>query len=372
MPKQVIVHSSLDIVDFTDTPIPTPKEKEVVIKVVVSGTNPKDWKYPLWYNWPHNSGDDIAGIVHSVGKDVYEFTPGDRVAALHAFQQENGSFAEYATAPDWTTFHVPLNLSFEEAGTIPLSAITAAVALYVDMRLPPPWNPRKPSEERTPILIYGVTSAVGAFAAKYAQLSGLGPIIGVAGRASDFAKTLVDHVVDYRNGEDALVAAVEEFLAKKGLGSKVPNVFDAISEDGSFEATLRFIDPSGTVSTVLPPRLFAKDKKNFRWPPGIKAFNSAAPFVHTTLQDFGHIWSRYLGRLLETGGLKAHPFEVIPGGLNGVLIGLRNLRDGKASAVKYVYRIADTKETPVGKQPLGDPHHHNTHPLRNFPFPPED
>lgn len=32
---------------------------------------------------PHNSGDDIAGIVHSIGKDVYEFKPGERVAALH-------------------------------------------------------------------------------------------------------------------------------------------------------------------------------------------------------------------------------------------------------------------------------------------------
>ena len=49
MPKQVIVQSSLEAVEIIDTPIPTPREKEVVIKVVVSGTNPKDWKYPLWY-----------------------------------------------------------------------------------------------------------------------------------------------------------------------------------------------------------------------------------------------------------------------------------------------------------------------------------
>ena len=288
-------------------------------------------------------------------------------------------------APDWTTFHIPHNVSFEEAATIPLAGLTAAIALYVDMKLPTPYNPSKPAaesggkEEKVPILIYGVTSAVGAFAAKYARLSGLGPIIGVAGRASDFAKTLADYVVDYRNGEDALVAAVEEILAKEGLGSKVPNVFDAISENGSLEATLRFLDPDGgTVSTVLPPRLFARDKENFKYPPGVKAFNSAVPQVHSTHKDFGYLWSRYLSRLLQDGRLKAHPYEVIPGGLNGVLIGLKKLRDGKASAVKYVYRIEDHTDAPTlgapseqgtGGQPSGSQSRQISHPLGKFPFP---
>jgi D-arabinose 1-dehydrogenase-like Zn-dependent alcohol dehydrogenase len=48
MPKQAIVQSSIEALEIIETPIPTPKDKEVVIKVVVSGTNPKDWKYPLW------------------------------------------------------------------------------------------------------------------------------------------------------------------------------------------------------------------------------------------------------------------------------------------------------------------------------------
>ena len=49
MPKQVIVQSSIEAVEIIDTPIPIPREKEVVVKVIVSGTNPKDWKIPLWY-----------------------------------------------------------------------------------------------------------------------------------------------------------------------------------------------------------------------------------------------------------------------------------------------------------------------------------
>jgi len=118
----------------------------------------------------------MAGIVHSVGKDVYEFSPGDRVAAFHRPGTSNGTFAEYSVAPDWTTFHLPHNISFEEGTTVPTAALTAAVALYVDMRLPAPYDLGKSREEKKkiPILIYGVSSAVGAFAAKLARLSGLG------------------------------------------------------------------------------------------------------------------------------------------------------------------------------------------------------
>jgi NADPH:quinone reductase len=166
------------------------------------------------------------------------------------------------------------------------------------MKLPAPYDPKKPAEDgkKVPILIYGVTSAVGAFAAKFARLSGLSPLIGVAGRAGEYAKTLVDYVVDYRKGEDALVAAIEEILAKEGLGNKVTNVFGAISESGTLEATLRFLDPNGgTVSTVLPPKLFSRDKENYKYPSGVYAINSAVPRVHTTHQDFGFLWSRYLG-----------------------------------------------------------------------------
>ena len=52
MPKQVIVQPSIEAVEIIDTPIPAPQENEVVVKVVVSGTNPKDWKYPHWCVFP--------------------------------------------------------------------------------------------------------------------------------------------------------------------------------------------------------------------------------------------------------------------------------------------------------------------------------
>lgn len=74
-------------VKIIDIPIPEPNDDQVVIKVVVSGSNPKDWKLPdmiasgatpflaRYANVQHgvNQGDDIAGIVEKVGKNVVEF-----------------------------------------------------------------------------------------------------------------------------------------------------------------------------------------------------------------------------------------------------------------------------------------------------------
>lgn len=59
--------------EVVQTPIPIPSYGQVVIKVVVSGSNPKDWKRPELFQTAINQGDDIAGIVHQVGANVTEF-----------------------------------------------------------------------------------------------------------------------------------------------------------------------------------------------------------------------------------------------------------------------------------------------------------
>jgi len=96
-----------------DSPVPEPGADQVLIKVVVSGSNPKDWKVPEWMDTNINQGDDIAGIVEKVGANVTEFKPGDRVAAFHEMRTPHGSYAEYAIAWAHTTFHIPAKTSFE-------------------------------------------------------------------------------------------------------------------------------------------------------------------------------------------------------------------------------------------------------------------
>lgn len=102
-----------------DSPIPRPGPGQVVTKIVVSGSNPKDWKVPEWQNHeegsdgPTNQGDDFAGYVHEVGDGVHEFKKGDRVAGFHQIMAPHGSYAEYGVSWASTTFHLPEKTSFE-------------------------------------------------------------------------------------------------------------------------------------------------------------------------------------------------------------------------------------------------------------------
>ena len=54
------------------------------------------------------------------------------------------------------------------------------------------------------------------------------------------------------------------------------------------------------------------------------------------------MFTKLIATYLNDGKLKAHPYEVVEGGLNGVETALKALRGGKVSAMKYVVRIADT------------------------------
>jgi len=102
-------------VEIRDVPVPEPKAGQVLIRTVVSGLNPKDWKVPKWNKdqGPSNHGDDISGYIEAVGEGVVDFHPGDRVAAFHEMLTPHGSFAEYSIAWARTTFHLPSNVSFE-------------------------------------------------------------------------------------------------------------------------------------------------------------------------------------------------------------------------------------------------------------------
>ena len=148
--KEVIVHPTPTLhTTIQDVPIPTPGPNELVIKVIVAGCNPKgplslsssllsitdpqspllhltplqnkltkttDWAHLTAQNLSLNSGDDIAGIVYSIGTEVAktrEFNVGDRVAAFHPMMAPHGAFAEYAVAPGATVFKLSEGVSFE-------------------------------------------------------------------------------------------------------------------------------------------------------------------------------------------------------------------------------------------------------------------
>lgn len=334
-------------VKIQDVDVPSPEPDQVLIRVVVAGTNPKDWKYPIFFGGADglNTGDDVAGHVEAVGSNVTEFKPGDRVAAFHEMGKPYGAFAEYAIAWEKTTFHLPKSTSFEEAATIPLAAMTAAVGLFARLGLPEPWvtvSQARKDALAGGVVVWGASGAVGAFAVKLLARSNIHPIIAVAGRGIPFVEGLLDKskgdtVIDYRDGEDKVVAALRDAIPK---GQKLLYAFDATSEKGSYQQILKVLDPHGHLTLVLPGRKYEG------FPETVHQTITTVGSVHgkpDDLGDLGYAWFRLFSLGLKEGWFKSHPYEVVPGGLDGVQTGLENLKNGKASAVKYVYRIDDTK-----------------------------
>ncbi|TVY40124.1 Trans-enoyl reductase [Lachnellula occidentalis] len=340
--------------EIREVEIPVPKDDEVLIKVIATDSNPKDWKTAKANEWL-NQGDDISGIIYSTGSSVTEFHAGDRVAALHRMWDPHGAHAEFAIAPASTTFRLPPNISFEEGTTIPLCAMTAALALYQHLRIPPPWNP-VPKGTRFPVLVYGGASAVGAFALKFAKLSNCNPIITVAGEGIPFVRSLnaADIIVDYRCG--GVVAEIKNALK----GQEVLHVFDPISNKDSWEHILAVIPLDGHrahINSINPPKGVSP------WPPvEMKEVKCSQTFISTAYgrlspwgtdrtldevaydREFAYVMYRYISLLLEKGKLTSHPFDVL-GGLEAVERGTTLLSERAVSSKKLVYRISDTPGT---------------------------
>lgn len=325
----------MSIVD--DTPIPVPNDDQVVIRVVVSGSNPKDWKLAEMINLTQNAGDDIAGVVHQVGANVTEFRPGDRVFAFHEMATPGGSYAEYALAWQHTTAHIPRDVSFEAAAAVPLAALTAAVGLAQKLRLPAPWSPLREDDARTPLVIYGAASAVGIYTLQLAARANIHPLICVAGNSCAHVEKFLDPskgdvVIDYRAGDDAVV----EGIVKAAKGAKLLHGYDAVSEKGSYVNLGKALSDGGIITTVLP-------YKEEDVPKHVKIDRTMVGSVHEEDRDLGYVYMRYFAQGLREGWFKAQPQEVVPGGLGGIQTALDNLKAGRANAVKYVFRIADTK-----------------------------
>lgn len=232
--------------------------------------------------------------------------------------------------------------------------MTAAVGLYMRLGLPVPWQPELAP---IPLIVYGASSAVGAFAIKLAQASNIHPIIAVAGQGEAYVETLIsrgkgDAIVDYRNGDAAVVSGIKDALKKAGA-SEVRYAYDAVSEKHSYQNICKVLAKGGKITLVLP------GKKYPEIPGDIDQSITTVGSVHADIdpkspegkagvetgsKDFGYVFFRLFSRGLQEGWFQPHPYRVIPGGLYGLEKGLGLLRDGKVSATKLVYRIEETSK----------------------------
>ena len=127
-------------------------------------------------------GQDVAGQVEAVGKNVTQFKPGDEVFGI-----SRGALAEYACTPERALAAKPPNVSFEQAASLPLAGLTALQGLRE--------GKIQPGQK---VLINGATGGVGTFAVQIAKSLGAEVTAVCSTRNVDLVRSIgADHVIDY-------------------------------------------------------------------------------------------------------------------------------------------------------------------------------
>jgi NADPH:quinone reductase-like Zn-dependent oxidoreductase len=236
--------SSPYAVQIMDVEKPTPKDNEVLIKVHVASANPLDWKtigggpylirklLELKQSKIKPIGVDLAGVVEAVGKNLTEFKPGDEI-----FGTCRGAFAEYACTcqserlmkPALVT--KPHNVTFEQAASAPIAALTALQGLRDKGKIQPGQK----------ILINGAAGGVGTFAVQIAK-SFSTEVTGVCStRNVDMVRSIgADHVIDYTR---------EDFTQS---GQRYDLLLDCVG-NRSLSQCRRVLNPKGILVMVGVP-----------------------------------------------------------------------------------------------------------------------
>src|SRR5213075_1437237 len=164
-------------------------------------------------------GVDYAGTVEAVGKNVTQFKPGDEV-----FGGRDGALAEYVCALAGRGVALkPPNITFEQAASVPVGAITALQGLRDKGKI----------QSGQKVLVNGASGGVGTFAVQIAKSFGA-EVTGVCStRNVDLVRSLgADHVIDYTK---------EDFTKGERLYDLI---FDLVGNH-SFSERRRILNPNG-------------------------------------------------------------------------------------------------------------------------------
>jgi NADPH:quinone reductase-like Zn-dependent oxidoreductase len=169
-------------------------------------------------------GMDMAGQVESIGSNVHRFRPGDEV-----FGEIRGAYAEYVCVVEEKLARKPPGLSFEQAASVPVAAVSALQGLRDSARLQPGHR----------VLINGASGGVGTFAVQIARALGA-EVTGVCHASGvELVRSLgAEHVVDYTR---------EDF-------SRGSQRYDAILDlvgSASLPACRRLLTPQGVYVSLV-------------------------------------------------------------------------------------------------------------------------
>jgi len=225
-------YGSADVLRLADVDRPKIADDEVLVRVKAAGVDRGVWHlmaglpYPIrlagyGLRTPKNPvpGMDLAGVVSAVGAGVTRFQPGDEVFGIG-----KGTFAEYARAPENKLAPKPANLTFEQAGVVAISGLTALQALRDHAKVQPGQR----------VLVIGASGGVGTYAVQLAKAYGA-HVTGVCSTTKvDLVRSIgADQVIDYTRDDFADSDNRYDVIIDIGGNSPLSRLRQALTADGT-------------------------------------------------------------------------------------------------------------------------------------------
>ncbi|QEE14592.1 NAD(P)-dependent alcohol dehydrogenase [Promethearchaeum syntrophicum] len=235
-------YGSPEVLQLKETVKPKPKKNEVLIKIYATTAYAGDCemrslKFSFWLRLlmrlfigvrkPKRVtvlGQELAGEVETVGKDVKRFKKGDKIFGATGFGF--GAYAEYICMPEKSLEEVvaikPANMTYKEAATVPVGGLNALYFL------------RKGNIQRgQKILINGAAGSIGTIAIQLAKYFGAEVTAVDSTKKLDMLRSIgADHVIDY----------TQENFSK--MSGKYDVIFDVVSK-GSFSSGIKSLNKKG-------------------------------------------------------------------------------------------------------------------------------
>ena len=209
-----------------EVPDPVVGNDSVLIEAAATSVNPIDWKvrsgarqkdFPLAL--PAILGKDVSGVVRSVGRNVRNFKPGDRVLAM-----AEATYAELVVVDASLLTHLPDGCDLVDSAAIPLVSLTGEQLVRLAAR----------AQRGQSIIVTGALGSVGRAAVHTARKLGLQVIAGV--RAAQIAAAATLGVETLAIDEPSAVAAIAKVdtVADTVGGGSAAALFETVKDGGSF------------------------------------------------------------------------------------------------------------------------------------------
>ncbi len=240
--KALVLHKYASTRDLRieETPRPSPKANEVLVRTCAASVN--DWDWAMVRGSPFYirllcglvrpkigvPGVDVSGVIEAVGEGVSKFKIGDRVYG-DLSDSGFGAFAEYVATDEAALTRMPDNMTFTAAAALPHAAMLAVQGLCDYGQIGPGMK----------LLFNGAGGGVGTLGVQIARHKGVLDITGVdsAEKSKDMIAAGFDKTIDYKT---------QNFTKS---GQRYDYILDARTGFSVF-AYLRALNPGGSYVTV--------------------------------------------------------------------------------------------------------------------------